>query len=45
MGRVRGIDGLDDLDLILNNEERIQQALDEEFDEDEEDMDLDWGEE
>lgn len=55
MGRKMGIDGLDDLDLVLNIDERIEQAIDEEAfmdgdldpeDEDwDEDADFDWGEE
>lgn len=43
MGRPRGIEGLDDLDLILNIEDRIDLAMDEELDLDlEDDGDLDW---
>ena len=48
MGRARGIDGLDDLDIILNIEERIDLALEEEFNDDffdEDEIDFDWGEE
>lgn len=42
--RDRGIDGLDDLDLILNIDERIDCALYEEFNDEfgESDWDEDW---
>lgn len=33
--RERGLDGLDELDLFLDIDERIEQAIDEEFDDDE----------